>query len=104
MNRPASKCSMIFVHGINGHRERTWIGTNANKEAIFWPHIFLGEDFPEARILTWGYDAKVDVKAAQLNRETVMDHATTLLRDIEADRYGNVPQVLYTVLRTPIAA
>ena len=71
---------------------------------VFWPKSLLAKDIPGIRILTWGYDAKVDVKAEQLNRETVAGHATTLLRDIEENRYAKVPQVLYTVLRTPIAA
>lgn len=47
--------SVVFVHGLTGNREKTW--THAN--AMFWPGTLLSQDFPRARIMTFGYDADV---------------------------------------------
>jgi protein SERAC1 len=43
------------VHGLTGNRENTW--THQNK--VFWPRDLLTHDLPDARIMTFGYDADV---------------------------------------------
>lgn len=48
---------IVFVHGLFGHRENTWTGRQ-NKD-ILWPRDLLPADVPNARILTFGYDADV---------------------------------------------
>ncbi|KAL2859821.1 esterase/lipase family protein [Aspergillus lucknowensis] len=47
-------CSIWFVHGLFGNRETTW--THENK--TFWPRL-LADEFPTARVVTYGYDASV---------------------------------------------
>jgi pimeloyl-ACP methyl ester carboxylesterase len=47
-------CSIIFVHGCTGDREKTW----TSQEKVLWPRDFLSKDVPSARILTWGFGAK----------------------------------------------
>jgi hypothetical protein len=47
--------SIIFAHGLTGNREKTW----THRNGIFWPATLLSEDFPHARIITFGYDADV---------------------------------------------
>jgi hypothetical protein len=46
--------SMVFVHGLTGNRKTTW----THKNGTFWPRT-LAEDVPNARIMTFGYDADV---------------------------------------------
>jgi protein SERAC1 len=47
--------SIVFVHGLTGNREKTW----THRNGTFWPDTLLREDFPRARIMTFGYDADV---------------------------------------------
>jgi protein SERAC1 len=47
--------SIVFVHGLTGNREKTW----THRNGTFWPGSLLSEDFPRARIMTFGYDADV---------------------------------------------
>ncbi|RMZ84471.1 hypothetical protein DV738_g741, partial [Chaetothyriales sp. CBS 135597] len=47
---------IIFVHGLTGDRERTWMA----KDAVApWPQTLLPSEVLNARILTFGYDADV---------------------------------------------
>jgi protein SERAC1 len=43
------------VHGLTGNRENTW--THQNK--LLWPRDLLAHDIPDARVMTFGYDADV---------------------------------------------
>ncbi|CAG8937568.1 unnamed protein product [Penicillium salamii] len=46
---------IVLVHGLTGNRERTWIHSNGT----FWPQDLLANDFPRARIMTYGYDVNI---------------------------------------------
>ncbi|KFA80265.1 hypothetical protein S40288_04571, partial [Stachybotrys chartarum IBT 40288] len=46
--------SIVFIHGPNGGRTKTWT-TNGT----LWPEDFLPKTIPTARILTFGYDANI---------------------------------------------
>lgn len=50
------ECSIVFVHGLNGHREKTWTHRETQN---FWPQCFLQFRFQKARILSFGYNANV---------------------------------------------
>ncbi|KAL8913270.1 MAG: hypothetical protein Q9171_001917 [Xanthocarpia ochracea] len=45
---------IVFVHGLTGHRHRTWTAPGATEP---WPKVLLPQDIPNARIITYGYDA-----------------------------------------------
>lgn len=47
--------SVIFVHGFNGHAIESWTAPNGK----CWPRDFLGNDLAQARILSYGYEAKL---------------------------------------------
>ena len=47
--------SIVFIHGLTGNREKTW----THRNSTFWPGALLPQDFPRARIMTFGYDADV---------------------------------------------
>ena len=46
--------SIVFVHGLQGDSTGTWATSK-----VFWPKDLLPQDIPDARILTFGYDALV---------------------------------------------
>lgn len=74
--------SIIFIHGLNGDREKTWTAKGATKP---WPQILLPTKLPKARILTYGYDASVvgwkDWKGV-VSENRIGDHAMNLLATI----------------------
>jgi len=71
---------IIFVHGLQGHPRKTWQActeSSARKpsffslgkrrrgeceessDTVFWPADILPDDYPNVRILTYGYDSHV---------------------------------------------
>ncbi|KAI1124664.1 Alpha/Beta hydrolase protein [Nemania abortiva] len=50
---PEAKLDIVAVHGLNGHREKTWTATNG----VHWLRDLLPRDIPDIRVLTWSYDA-----------------------------------------------
>ena len=47
---------IVFVHGLTGDAYNTWL----HKETgVHWPSELLGQDIPDSRILSFGYDADV---------------------------------------------
>ncbi|KFZ04268.1 hypothetical protein V502_10280 [Pseudogymnoascus sp. VKM F-4520 (FW-2644)] len=72
------------------HLPSTWF-----KGPICWPRDFLKNDIPNARIITWGYDAGVANALRYSSKESIFGHSETLLSDIERLRrdktdYANI--------------
>lgn len=78
----ANVCSIIFVHGCTGDREKTW----TSQGEVLWPQDLLSKDVPTARILTWGYDAEL-VFSRPINMPYT---GRSLVRDIEVWREDTV--------------
>ena len=49
--------SIVAVHGLDGKREKSWTAMNG----VNWLRDLLPFDIPQARIFTWGYEAKPTV-------------------------------------------
>jgi hypothetical protein len=45
--------SVIAVHGLNGHREKSWTD---DKSGVLWLRDLLPSRLPNVRVLTFGYD------------------------------------------------
>ncbi|KAI9730836.1 MAG: hypothetical protein M1834_005554 [Cirrosporium novae-zelandiae] len=69
--------------GINvwstGDREKTWTADNATEP---WPKALLATDIPNARIITYGYDADVVHWMKPAGQNTVTEHAQNLVNDL----------------------
>jgi hypothetical protein len=63
----------VAVHGLGGDAVRTWTHP---KSKAFWLKDFLPQQIPDARIMTFGYNA--DATFGQSTAE-IVDHTRTLL-------------------------
>ncbi|KAK4044690.1 kinesin light chain [Parachaetomium inaequale] len=68
---------IVALHGLNGHREKTWMAENG----VHWLRDLLPEDLPQARILCWGYDANTHA-SDRVSWQYLYDHARTLVSDL----------------------
>ena len=59
---------------------------NDEEKEIFWPRDFLIEDFPTARIMTFGYNSRVTQGFEAANQAKIFSHAKNLLYDLEDRR------------------
>jgi pimeloyl-ACP methyl ester carboxylesterase len=72
--------SILAIHGLNGNPINTWTEPKSHK---LWFRDFLPRDVPNARIMTFGYDA-----TAAFERSTagILEHARDLLRYLDEAR------------------
>ncbi|KAH6663483.1 acyl transferase/acyl hydrolase/lysophospholipase [Halenospora varia] len=66
-------CTIVLIHGLQGHRIKTW----TSSQGFFWPDYLGQKEFPDVRILTFGYNDVLDAAAH------------TLLADLLDDRSNN---------------
>ncbi|XTI88791.1 hypothetical protein V2W45_1307553 [Cenococcum geophilum] len=71
-----SVVDIVFVHGLTGDREKTWTAKNATAP---WPQILLPSKIPNARVLTFGYDAYVADWRGMVSKNRIGNHSWNLL-------------------------
>ena len=71
---------VVFVHGLNGNAFRTW---NHPQSKAHWPSHILPIDLPDARILTFGYDADIIGFFEARTCNKLADHAAKLVAQLE---------------------
>lgn len=80
--------SIWFIHGLTGNRKKTW---THEKNNVFWPEL-LANDFPQARVITYGYDnnfAKLARVWGNANTEGLKSYGLDLayaVRDLLQDK------------------
>ena len=57
-------------------------------QGVYWPREFLKEDFPGARILTFGYDTDVTKGYDPVNQGNILSHSRNLLGGLVHRRGG----------------
>lgn len=70
---------IVAIHGLDGHREETWMAQNGT----LWLRDFLPSDLPKARILSYGYDANTGCQesiSTEIMRRDAQKFASTLVR------------------------
>ncbi|CCA68484.1 related to tetratricopeptide repeat domain protein-Neosartorya fischeri [Serendipita indica DSM 11827] len=72
---------IVAIHGLQGHREKTW----TSDDAISWLRDLLPTDIPNARILTYGYDADTRSKEC-VSTLTMRRHAKALAQALSRER------------------
>ncbi len=73
---------IVFIHGLTGSSYNTWLSENN----VYWPTELLLADIPDARIMTFGYDADVTKLLGPVSQNSVRDHAADLIGDLSATR------------------
>ncbi|KAF1952737.1 TPR-like protein [Byssothecium circinans] len=72
---------IVAVHGLNGDREKTWTASSG----VNWLRDLLPQDLPNARIISWGYDANTHRRSG-VSCQYLFDHARTLVSDLCLER------------------
>ena len=83
VNYATNRCqfSIVAVHGLDGHLEKSWTADNG----VLWLRDLLPERIPHARILTYGYDAYTRGRG-WLSRESLQDLAKDLVSSLAEER------------------
>ncbi|KAI1827201.1 hypothetical protein F4861DRAFT_494406 [Xylaria intraflava] len=84
-----STVDIVFIHGLTGHREKTWTAKGA---AAPWPQTLLASELPTSRILTFGYDASVANWKGAASESRIEDHAWNLLASLAECRDDNASE------------
>ena len=79
---PYATVDICFVHGLTGDRDRTW---TANSQKQPWPRTMLPPELPNARILTYGYDAYFMSEGVSSGNR-LSDHARNLITELTTNR------------------
>lgn len=80
-NDPA--VDICFVHGLGGGSLSTW-----TSGGICWPRDLLKDDIPDARILTFGFEAKVAHFQSKVSHNSFEQHAVNLSGNLGRSRIG----------------
>ena len=74
---------IVFVHGLTGNAYDTWL----HKETgIHWPSGLLGQDLPDTRIMSFGYDADVVNLWNPASKSRLSSHGENLVGDLVRER------------------
>ena len=77
--------SIVAVHGLGGDPQKTWTAKDKKTSWLQDP-MMLPQALPQARVLTWGYDADVFDVMGGTSSDRVLQHAQTLISQLHADR------------------
>ncbi|KAJ6009543.1 hypothetical protein N7522_004559 [Penicillium canescens] len=84
---------IVFIHGLTEDRESTWRAAANSSDP--WPKTLLSPIIPNARILTFGYDAYVTDWKTMLSQNRLGCHSWNLLTRLathrEADNTNDRP-------------
>lgn len=81
--------SIVAVHGLNGDPYKTW----TTKSGTCWLSNpdFLPKAVKNLRILTFGYNANATSFMGSTSSDRILQHAQTLVAQLEADRAVGSP-------------
>lgn len=74
--------SIVAVHGINGHRIKTW---TCPDDGTMWLRDMLPEKIPKARIMSFGYGSHA---SSVISAQSIKETANELLKALQ-DKRGN---------------
>ena len=85
------------------------ISKHTERHVLYWPYHLLHEDFPRARILTWGYNSVVSsFFHGSANKNHLFAHSRDFLLDLKGKRQACVrdqsfrPTLLLQILKADV--
>ena len=91
------------MHGLNGHREKTWQHDRAQKP---WPKEFLADDLGHARLMSYGFDARVVAEwnefLGKVSNNDIHQHAQNMLEKLALYRDEHSREVSTYLLIRPV--
>lgn len=96
--------SIVAVHGLNGDAYKTWTSDKGNVNWLKDPDL-LPKYLPNARILTWGYNANVvSFKGKSTSSDRILQHAQTLVAQLQADREVSITSLAFGLNKLTLSA
>jgi hypothetical protein len=91
------RCSIVFVHGLRGHRRDTW-----TKDGVCWPKELLSKEeaLSHTRVLAFGYDANIVSFNGSTSLNTLFEHSINLLNALTRERRRDAVSLL--ILWVPV--
>ncbi|KAJ4509984.1 hypothetical protein HRR83_007625 [Exophiala dermatitidis] len=85
---------IIAIHGVNGHREKTWTHENGT----FWLRDLLAKEpsFSRTRIMTYGYNSRTHARNGVASLQTLPGYSQDFLQHLADQREGE------GIIRRPI--
>ncbi|KAI1647572.1 uncharacterized protein F4817DRAFT_103194 [Daldinia loculata] len=82
--------SLVSAHNekSNEEEENENHGTSSKQHKVFWPRDYLAEDFPKARVWTYGYNADVIGVFEANNKNSISQHGQDFTVRIERNIKG----------------
>ncbi|MCJ1425649.1 hypothetical protein MMC29_003549, partial [Sticta canariensis] len=74
---------IVFVHGLTGNSYNTWFHEVAK---VHWPSQLLSQDIPDARILSFGYDADIVNFWRPASNNFLSNHAEKMVSKLASER------------------
>ncbi|MCJ1245334.1 hypothetical protein MMC30_002538 [Trapelia coarctata] len=118
-NPEGANIDIVFVHGLEGHPEKTWtypppttnkkrffrsfsgdLPSRSQQETIFWPYDLLSKDpdLARARILTWGYDTLIISEFfGTSDQQNISQHGNNLMVALQQERKNDPTRPLLFV-------
>ena len=81
----ATIVDIVFVHGLTGNSFHTWFDRTSQTH---WPRDLIKEDLPDARVMTFGYDADVVHAIGSASLESISSYSGDLLASLSGKRHG----------------
>ncbi|KKZ64975.1 hypothetical protein EMCG_09120 [[Emmonsia] crescens] len=86
LHRPTGPADIdiVAVHGLNGNAIKTWTCETDN---VCWLSNLLPTYINNARVLSWGYNAKINsLMGGSTSSDRILQHAQTLTEELQSDR------------------
>lgn len=76
---------IVFVHGLTGNAYNTWLHKDQGTR-VHWPSELLRQDIPDARILSFGYDADIVNFWNPASNSRLSNHAENMVGELVRKR------------------
>jgi hypothetical protein len=83
--KSATIVDIVFLHGLTGNSFHTWFDRTSQTH---WPRDLIKEDLPDARVMTFGYDADVVHAIRSASLESISSYSGDLLASLSGKRRG----------------